>query len=54
MAKDFIIYKDGMTAARITKNQFKIKDKYRIDIFDDKNVDLFLSVVIAIDNSIHN
>lgn len=36
------------------KIRFKIKDRYKIDIFDHNNYALFLSIVIAIDNSIHN
>ena len=36
------------------KIRFKIKDRYKIDIFDHNNYALFLSIVIAFDNSIHN
>ncbi|EKY24464.1 LURP-one-related/scramblase family protein [Clostridium celatum] len=54
MANDFTICNNGITVAKITKTTFNIKDKYRIDIFDEDNADLFLSAVIAIDNSIHN
>ena len=51
MGRDFIIGCNGVSVAKIQKIRFKIKDKYKIDIFDDNNDALFLSIVIAIDNS---
>lgn len=54
MAKNFIVYHDSISVARITKSTYKIKDRYKIDIFDDNNANLFLLAVIVIDNSIHS
>lgn len=54
MGRDFVIIRNGVSVAKIQKIRFKIKDRYKIDIFDDNNAPLFLSLVIAIDNSIHN
>ena len=54
IGRDFIISCNGVSVAKIQKIRFKIKDRYKIDIFDDNNYALFLSIVIAIDNSIHN
>lgn len=54
MGQDFVISRNGASVAKIQKIRFKIKDRYKIDIFDDNNDALFLSIVIAIDNSIHN
>lgn len=54
LGRDFIISKDGVTVATVKKTAFHIKDKYTINIFEDGNDELFLSMVIAIDNSLHN
>ena len=54
MGRDFIIRCNGVSVAKIQKIRFKIKDRYKIDIFDDNNDALFLSIVIASDNLIHN
>lgn len=54
IGRDFIISCNGVSVAKIQKIRFKIKDRYKIDIFDDNDDALFLSIVIVIDNSIHN
>lgn len=54
LGRDFIISKDGVTVATVKKTAFNIKDKYTLDIFEDGNDELFISTVIAIDNSLHN
>ncbi|KOC30903.1 LURP-one-related/scramblase family protein [Clostridium botulinum] len=53
-ARDFIISKNSITVARVKKTAFNFKDKYVIDIFQEGNDELFVSTVIAIDNSFHN
>lgn len=53
MARDFTIYNEERKVAQITKTPFNIKDKYTIKIFDDEHELLYLSSVIAIDNSYH-
>lgn len=52
--KNFVISNNGITAARVYKPVFNIKDKYTLEIFEDGSDELFISMVIAIDNSIHN
>gem|GEM_PF-1623842 len=47
LGRNFVISKNGITVARVNKTAFNIKDKYTID-------ELFISMVIAIDNSLHN
>lgn len=54
MAKEFIISRNATNVARITKSTFQIKDKYKVDIFEENNEELLLSAVIAIDKSIVN
>lgn len=54
MGRDFVIAKNEVTVAKVKKTAFNIKDKYKIDIFEDGNDELFISTVIAIDNSIHS
>lgn len=53
MAREFLINNKGMNVAKIAKTEFEIRDKYRIDIFDNNNEELFLSAVIAINNFIY-
>lgn len=52
--KNFTISKNGVIAASIKKSTFNIKDKYQINIFEEENTELFLSIIIIIDNSTHN
>lgn len=55
MAREFYISRsDGKDCAKISKKNFQLKDKYEVEIFDEVNERLFLSVVIAIDDAIHN
>ena len=54
MGLEFVVISNGINVAKIEKKRFNIKDIYKIDIYNDSNDSLFLSLVIAIDNSIHN
>jgi uncharacterized protein YxjI len=54
MGRSFIISKNGITVSKVKKTAFNIQDKYTVDIFEDGNDELFVSMVIAIDNSFHN
>lgn len=53
MARNFNIYNDDMVIARIYKSMFNFKDSYKIDIFQEKDEFISLSLLIAINNSIH-
>ncbi|MEG2017704.1 MAG: LURP-one-related family protein [Clostridium sp.] len=54
MARNFTISKNHLKIAQVNKVMFSFKDSYKIDIFEDKDELLCLSLLIAIDNSIHN
>lgn len=54
MGRDFIISRNEVTVAKVKKTAFNIQDKYKIDIFEEGNDELFISTVIAIDNSMHS
>lgn len=50
MARNFNIYNDDMVIARIYKSMFNFKDSYKIDIFQEKDEFISLSLLIAINN----
>jgi len=52
-AHSFGINQDGNLKASITKKIISWGDTYEIEIFEDKNVELFLFVVIVLDQVIH-
>lgn len=54
MARSFTISKNYIEIAQVKKVVFSFKDSYKIDIFEDKDELICLSLLIAIDNSIHN
>ncbi|MCK5388484.1 MAG: LURP-one-related family protein [Candidatus Izimaplasma sp.] len=52
-AHTFSILKDGVTVAEIIKKVFSFGDSYEIDILDESKKELFLFIVIIIDQIIH-
>lgn len=52
-AHSFGINKNGQLLASISKKIISWGDTYEIEIFEDKNVELFLFVVIVLDQVIH-
>lgn len=54
MGRDFSISQNSIDVARVKKTVISIKDRYALDIFEEGNDELFVSAVIAIDNSLHN
>ncbi len=54
MARSFTISKNNIDVAQINKSMFNFKDSYKIDIFEEKDELICLSLLIAIDNSINN
>lgn len=54
MARSFTISKNNIDVAQINKAMFNFKDSYKIDIFEEKDEIICLSLLIAIDNSINN
>lgn len=54
LGKNFVIAQNERTVAKVEKEFFALQDKYRIDIFEEENEELFVSIVIAIDNCIHS
>lgn len=54
MGRRFTISNRELEVAKVKKTTFDITDKYEINIFEDDNDELFLAMVIAMDNSIHN
>lgn len=54
MSMDFTITHNGIPAAHITKKWFSWGDSYEIDINNNEDQTLLLSMVIIIDNCLHN
>lgn len=54
MARNFTISKDNMAIAKVNKTIFNFKDSYKIDIFEEKDELICLSLLIVIDNLMHN
>lgn len=54
MARSFTISKNNIDVAQINKAMFNFKDSYKIDIFEEKDELICISLLIAIDNSINN
>lgn len=52
-AHSFVIKKDDIVAASIEKKVFSFGDSYEIDILDETKKELFLFIVIIIDQVIH-
>jgi uncharacterized protein YxjI len=52
-AHSFGITNGEQTVAEIKKKVFKLTDSYEIEIFEDKDVELFLFIVIMIDQILH-
>ena len=52
-AHSFAISKDGVEVASIIKKTFSFGDSYEIDILDETKKELFLFIVIIIDQVIH-
>ncbi len=52
-AHTFQIYKDEQEVASITKKVVSFGDTYEIDILDENNKELFLFIVIIIDQIVH-
>ena len=52
-AHSFFISKDEVEVASITKKVFSFGDSYEIDILDETRKELFLFIVIIIDQVIH-
>ena len=50
---DFVIEHDGRPAATIHKKWLSWGDSYQIDIADTEDIPLMLSIVIIIDNTLH-
>lgn len=50
----FTISKNDIDIAQVKKVMFTFMDSYKIDIFEDKDALICLSILIVIDNSIHN
>ncbi|MCK5761422.1 MAG: hypothetical protein KAH16_00835, partial [Candidatus Izimaplasma sp.] len=53
LAHNFSILKGGVEVATITKKVFSFGDSYEIDIFDETKKELFLFIVIIIDQVVH-
>lgn len=52
-ATTFSIYNKEMETATIKKNLLSMKDKYKVEIFDEANELLFLAIVLILDNTYH-
>ena len=52
-ATTFSIHNKEMETAKIKKSLLSMKDKYKIEIFDEANELLFLAIVLILDNSYH-
>ncbi len=52
-AHTFQIFKDDVEVASITKKVLSFGDTYEIDILDENNKELFLFIVIIIDQIVH-
>lgn len=54
MARSFTISKNGIQVAKISKTAFTLKDRYKIDILEEKNELIYLSLLVIIDSAMHN
>jgi len=54
LAHDFFITKNGATVAAVTKKWFSWGDTYEIDINDQENYAFILSMVIVVDQVLHD
>lgn len=54
LGKKFNVKKDGIIYGRIHKKDFSLNDIYEICTYKNGRYELFISITLAIDNSIHN
>lgn len=54
MARSFTFSKNNMDIAKVEKVLLSFKDSYKINIIEDEEEIICLSILIAIDNSMHN